>query len=85
MGDPVEPWEIELERLESVVVAGQRALASRNDLVYRLLSDGEVGPFEVTHRLNRVRALLGADRLSFHAVGALRRRRDKECAGVSEG
>lgn len=77
---PSTPNEIELERLEHIIIDGQQALQARNQLVATMLANG-VRHATITHRLNRVRSIRGAKRLSPHAVFAIQRRVDKPPVG----
>ena len=73
ISDPVSPDEVELDRLERLVVQGQHALAQRSALVARMVSAG-VSQAHIARRLNRVRTQGGIDPVTVHAVSAILRR-----------
>jgi hypothetical protein len=73
VGDPLSPDEVDLDRLERMVVAGHHALAARCTLVARMVAAG-VSQAHITRRLNRVREQGGADLVTVHAVSAILRR-----------
>jgi hypothetical protein len=73
VGEPISPDEVELDRLERMVVAGHLALARRGALVERMVAAG-VSQAHITRRLNRIREEGGVEPVSFHAVSAILRR-----------
>lgn len=73
IGDPVSPDEVELDRLERLVVQGHHALAQRSALVTRMVSAG-VSQAHIARRLNRVRTQGGLTPVTVHAVSAILRR-----------
>jgi hypothetical protein len=71
---PSTPEEKLLEALERQVIQGQRALASRNNLVAKLHNNGGWTKASLFHRLNHARATMGAEPLTRSAIDVTVRR-----------
>jgi hypothetical protein len=70
--------EIELERLEQMVIAGQRALLARNALIVDAYNRKALTKAGIYHRLNSARVSVGAEPLTRSAVDVIIRRERAE-------